>query len=59
MDDVIWYKKSHGKENFGRFIKLVNHEKGTIEVEITDKKGMKKIITLDLNKYQWGTLTNP
>ena len=36
MDDVIWYKKSHGKENFGRFIKLVNHEKGTIEVEITD-----------------------
>ena len=36
MDDVIWYKKSHGKENFGRFIKLVNYEKGTIEVEITD-----------------------
>ena len=59
MGDMIWYKKSHGKENFGRFVKLMDHEKGIIKIGITDKKGMEKTITLELNKYQWGTLTNP
>ena len=60
VDDMMWYKKQpNGKENLGRFVKLVNHEKGIIEVGITDKKGMEKFITLELNRYQWGTLTNP
>ena len=59
VGDMIWYKKSHGKENFGRFVKLMDHEKGIIKIGITDKKGMEKTITLELNKYQWGTLTNP
>lgn len=57
-DDVIWYKKPHGEEIIGRFVKLVNHDLGKIEVEITDNRGTAKIVPVELNKCQWGTVTD-
>ena len=56
-DDVIWFKKPHSEEVIGRFLKLLNHDTGKINVEVQDNKGLKKIISVELNKCLWGSVT--
>ena len=56
-DDVIWFKKPHSEEVIGRFLKLLNHDTGKISIEVPDNKGLKKIISVELNRCLWGTIT--